>query len=176
MGGFAGGGRRLDASHAVLAARAGSAESTGARRTEHPHGVRDPALLPARRTPKLDARPRPLQRQRRPQFLSGAGHAALAACLAVLIFSARRFDVVMSKRSDAKTARFAGAIPPSASGFQTWPAASNRRPVRAPARSRRAPSAVRGAAIAAGPRPPRPLRGPPLRPTRPQGCARSPAG
>src|SRR5208283_1203359 len=160
MGGFAGGRRRFDAGHAVLAARAGRAESTGARCTEHSHGLRDSALLPARGTPKLGARPRPLQRQRRPQFLSGAGHAALAACLAVLIFLGRRFDIVMS----------------SASGSQTWPAASNRRPVRAPARSRHAPSAVPGSAIAAVPPPPRPLRGPPLRPTRPEGCARSRAG
>ena len=41
-----------------------------------------------------------------PQFLSRAGHAALAACLAVLIFFGRRFDVVTSKRSDSITARW----------------------------------------------------------------------
>ncbi len=80
----------------------------------------------------------------------------------------------MSKRFDATTACFAGAIPPAASGSQTWPAPSNRRPVRAPARCSTRAIGGPGAAIAAVPPPPRRGRGPPLRPTRPEGCARSP--
>ena len=60
------------------------AESTGEGRAQHPHGLRDPALLPARRESQLVARARPLQRQRRPQHLSRPGDAALAARLALL--------------------------------------------------------------------------------------------
>ena len=44
LGGLARGCRRPDAGDAVLAAPAGRAEPTGARRAQHPHGLRDPAL------------------------------------------------------------------------------------------------------------------------------------
>ncbi len=49
-----------------LAARVGRAESAGESRAEHSHGLRDPALLPARRASQLVAGARPLQRQRGP--------------------------------------------------------------------------------------------------------------
>ncbi len=49
------------------------------------HGLRDSALLSSRREPQLVARAGTVQRQHRPQHLSGAGHAALAARLALLI-------------------------------------------------------------------------------------------
>ncbi len=84
LGSVSGGRRGSHASHALLAARTGGAEPTGAGRSQHSHGLRNPALLPARREPQLVARPRPLQRQRRPQHLPGVGDAALAAFVAVL--------------------------------------------------------------------------------------------
>ena len=62
----------------------GRAESAGAHRAQYPHGLRDPALLPARGAHELGARARALQRQRRPQHLSRPGDAALAAGLALL--------------------------------------------------------------------------------------------
>jgi hypothetical protein len=76
---------RFDPSDAVLASPARSSERAGAGRAEYPHRLRDTALLLARRKSQLVAGAGALQRQRRPQHLSRAGDAALAAHLALLM-------------------------------------------------------------------------------------------